>query len=282
MTSETPSTPAAPDATDVRRAVVDRYAARARAVMDAAGVAPLEAADCCGPAVPTESQPIEFVESIPQASRPDADQRYGTANYDAAGELAGLPESVVGASLGCGNPLAIAELTEGERVLDLGSGGGIDCFLAAKQVGEAGQVWGLDMTPEMIALARHNATQVGATNVRFRLGEIEDIPFADGTFDVIMSNCVINLSTDKARVFEEAHRVLAPGGRLRVSDMVWTAEPSAESRANLEQWAGCVAGAMLVEDYVDAIRAAGFEDVEARFEPSSTGLVSANVVARRR
>jgi len=278
MSDPTPST-LNPAANEVRRAVVDRYGARARAVLEDAGVAPAAEA-CCAPAVPTESQPLEFVDS-PATPLVDAHQSYGALNYDAAAELAELPGTVVGASLGCGNPLAIAELTEGERVLDLGSGGGIDCFLAARQVGETGTVWGLDMTPDMIALARHNATKVGAANVRFRLGEIEDIPFEDGAFDVIMSNCVINLSTDKPRVFAEAFRVLAPGGRVRVSDMVWTAEPSVEVRASLEQWAGCVAGAMLLDDYLDAIRAAGFAEVEARYEPSENGLVSASVFARR-
>ncbi|MGE3857628.1 MAG: arsenite methyltransferase [Dehalococcoidia bacterium] len=278
MSDPTPSI-SNPAANEVRRAVVDRYAARARAVLEDAGVAPAAEA-CCGPAVPTESQPIEFID-LSSAPRVDAHQAYGAANYDAAAELAELPESVVGASLGCGNPLAIAELAPGERVLDLGSGGGIDCFLAARQVGETGTVWGLDMTPDMVALARHNATKVGAGNVRFRLGEIEDIPFEEGAFDVIMSNCVINLSSDKPRVFAEAFRVLAPGGRLRVSDMVWTAEPSAVTRASLEQWAGCVAGAMLLVDYLDAIRAAGFAEVEARYEPSENGLVSASVFARR-
>lgn len=271
-----------PDVAAVRRAVVDRYAARARAVLESAGVAPSTAA-CCPPATPTESQPIEFVEALDRAvlAKSGGELHYGSANYDAANDLAGLPESVVGASAGCGNPLAIAELTAGERVLDLGSGGGIDCFLAAQQVGETGAVWGLDMTPEMIDLARHNAAKVGAFNVRFRLGEIEDLPFSDASFDLVMSNCVINLSTDKPRVFAEAYRVLAPGGRLRVSDMVWTAEPSEATRASLEQWAGCVAGAMLVDDYVAAIRAAGFENVAAEYAPSDSGLVSASVFARR-
>lgn len=265
---------------EVRRAVTERYGARARTVLQNAGL-PGASAGCCDPA-PAADQPMEFVvepRSALSASREGL--RYGTSNYEVAAGLAGLPESVTSASLGCGNPLAIAELAAGERVLDLGSGGGIDCFLAARQVGEAGAVWGLDMTPDMIALARQNAVAVGASNVRFRLGEIEDIPFEDASFDVVMSNCVINLSTDKPRVFAEAFRVLAPGGRLRVSDMVWTDEPSAEIRGDLEQWAGCVAGALLLDDYLAAIRAAGFEDVEATYEPTKHGLVSASVSARR-
>ncbi|MSQ42497.1 MAG: methyltransferase domain-containing protein [Dehalococcoidia bacterium] len=283
-----------PSERDVRRAVVDRYGARARAALEAAGAATVDAA-CCAPA-PAGPVKLAFVDlgvgAACDPNDPDCDAieggavRYGTANYDPAADLAGLPASVTGASLGCGNPIAIAELAVGERVLDLGSGGGIDCFLAAQRVGEHGSVWGLDMTPDMIALARHNAEQlsaqqVGMANVRFRLGEIEDIPFAEAAFDVVMSNCVINLSTDKPRVFREAFRVLAPGGRLRVSDMVWTRAPAAETRADLEQWAGCVAGALLLDDYLAAIRAAGFVDVDARYEPSERGLVSAAVFARR-
>jgi len=188
---------------------------------------------------------------------------------------------VTDASLGCGNPTAIAELAAGETVLDLGSGGGIDCFLAAKQVGDGGEVWGLDMTPDMIQLARHNAEQVEAKNVRFRLGEIEDIPFEDAHFDVVISNCVINLSTDKPRVFSEAFRVLAPGGRLKVSDIVLTAKAAEDEHRNVDAWAACVAGALPVDEYVGGIRAAGFVDVTAEYEDSESGIVSAYVSARR-
>ncbi|MEX2032034.1 MAG: methyltransferase domain-containing protein, partial [Dehalococcoidia bacterium] len=221
-----------PSAREVQQAVVDRYGARARRVLESAGVAP--AADaCCAPAGTSAAQPMAVAFETPAAespsaedaccdddccggsaaapsastaspaSRVDGDQKYGAALYEAT-DTSTLPESVLAASLGCGNPLAIAELSAGERVLDLGSGGGIDCFLAARQVGAGGEVWGLDMTPDMVALARHNAGQVGLANVQFRLGEIEDIPFADGSFDVIMSNCVINLSADKSQVFREA------------------------------------------------------------------------------
>jgi SAM-dependent methyltransferase len=285
-----------PSDREIRAAVADRYGARARQALESVGV---EAADdaCCGPeeAAP---QPLQFLDvsegaacaaddpdccepasaSIAEAASGGA---FGTANYDAAQQLAELPESVTGASLGCGNPVAIAGLAEGEAVLDLGSGGGIDCFLAAKQVGDGGDVWGLDMTPDMIQLARHNAEQVGAANVHFRLGEIEDIPFEDGKFDAIMSNCVINLSTDKPRVFREAHRVLKPGGRLRVSDMVWVREVPEETRADVEQWAGCVAGALHVDEYLGAIRDAGFVDATAEYEDNDRGIVSAYVSATR-
>jgi SAM-dependent methyltransferase len=167
-------------------------------------------------------------------------------------------------------------------VLDLGSGGGIDCFLAAKQVGPRGRVIGVDMTPDMVNLARENARKVGAANVEFKLGEIEDLPLQDRTVDVIMSNCVINLSPDKARVFREAFRVLRPGGRLRVSDMVWLGERPADAQG-AESWAGCVAGALPLDEYLALVRAAGF--VDARAEPrlldGGTTLASALVYAEK-
>jgi ubiquinone/menaquinone biosynthesis C-methylase UbiE len=165
-------------------------------------------------------------------------------------------------SFGCGNPTAIAELSAGEVVLDLGSGGGIDCFLAAKQVGPSGRVIGLDMTPDMVRLARHNAKKVGAGNVEFRYGEIEDMPLPDGLVDVIISNCVINLSPDKDAVFAEAFRVLRPGGRLSVSDIVTRGELPPSVRDRLDAWAGCLAGALDESDYVEKIQRAGFADMQ--------------------
>jgi SAM-dependent methyltransferase len=173
-----------------------------------------------------------------------------------------LPESVTGASLGCGNPIAISELQPGEIVLDLGSGGGIDCFLAAQQVGPEGRVIGLDMTPDMIKLARQNAKQVGLTNVEFRFGEMEDIPLPAESVDVIISNCVINLSPDKDAVFAEAYRVLRAGGRVNVSDIVLAGDLPPSIRDRLDAWVGCVAGALREDDYLGKIRAAGFQDVE--------------------
>jgi ubiquinone/menaquinone biosynthesis C-methylase UbiE len=176
--------------------------------------------------------------------------------------VADLPQSVTDISLGCGNPTAIAELSPGEVVLDLGSGGGIDCFLAARRVGPSGRVIGLDMTPDMVKLARRNAKKVGASNVEFRYGEIEDMPLPDQSADVIISNCVINLSPDKDAVFAEAFRVLRPGGRLSVSDIVTRGELPQSVRDRLDAWVGCLAGALDESDYVDKIRAAGFEDVQ--------------------
>ncbi|MDA0351094.1 MAG: arsenite methyltransferase [Chloroflexi bacterium] len=199
--------------------------------------------------------------------------------YTDAESLASVPEGAVNASLGCGNPVAIAELSAGERVLDLGSGGGIDCFIASKQVGESGEVWGLDMTPQMIRLARRNAEQVDASNVQFRLGEIEDMPFDEGYFDAIISNCVINLSTDKAQVFREAFRVLKPGGRLRVSDIVWTKDVPLEERGDAESWAGCIAGALPLTEYLGGIEAAGFLEAKADYEENERGIASAYVTA---
>jgi SAM-dependent methyltransferase len=184
------------------------------------------------------------------------------ARFYTAEELDDLPDSVTDISLGCGNPTAVAELQLGEVVLDLGSGGGIDCFLAAKQVGPEGRVIGLDMTTDMIRLARRNAKKVGATNVDFRYGEMEDIPLPDESVDVIVSNCVINLSPDKDAVFGEAYRVLRPGGRMMLSDIVVNGELPQSIRNSLDAWAGCIAGALDESVYLDKIRTAGFEQVE--------------------
>jgi arsenite methyltransferase len=176
----------------------------------------------------------------------------------------GLPASAVGASLGCGNPVALAELREGEVVLDLGSGGGIDVLLSAKRVGDGGKAYGLDMTDEMLALARRNAEEAGAENVEFLKGEIEAVPLPDDHVDVVMSNCVINLSTDKKRVFEEAARVIKPGGRFAVYDVVFVGEKNSLSEEVLEAvglWTGCVAGALEKSEYEAMLRGAGFEDV---------------------
>ena len=184
-----------------------------------------------------------------------------TRLYEAP-EVDQLPEDVTGLSLGCGDPITLATLKPGETVLDLGSGGGIDCFLAGKRVGPTGHVIGVDMTPQMLEKARLNREKVGATNVEFRLGEIEHLPVADASVDVIISNCVINLSPDKPQVFREAFRTLKPGGRLAVSDIVTDGPLPDGLKASLSAWAGCVAGALEVKDYIAAITDAGFEDVQ--------------------
>ena len=178
--------------------------------------------------------------------------------YDAV-QTGGLPEAAVLASLGCGNPTALAELRAGEVVLDLGSGGGIDVLLSAKRVGPTGRAYGLDMTDEMLALARDNQRQAGATNVEFLKGEIEHIPLPDASVDVIISNCVINLSADKDRVLAEAFRVLKPGGRFAVSDVVTRGAIRPEIRASAMAWVGCVAGALDEAEYVAKLETAGFE-----------------------
>lgn len=209
------------------------------------------------------------------------------AVYNAA-TLEELPDSVVNAAAGCGNPTAIAGLQQGERVLDLGSGGGIDCFLAARQVGQTGHITGLDMTEEMITLARANAERLGASNVAFVQGELEDIPLPDQCVDVIISNCVINLSPDKDSVFREAFRVLAPGGRMHLSDVLADGELPEEIRSNPENWKGCVGGADPIETYLARIRNAGFVDARIvsrsqyrRDLPDLDMLVSAQVEARK-
>lgn len=221
----------------IRQAVRDRY-----------GRAATESESCCGPSCCGGS---------------DAETAMSEAVGYTAAELAALPADA-DLGLGCGNPTALASLLEGQTVLDLGSGGGIDCFLAAKQVGPTGKVIGVDMTPEMIARARANAAKGGYGNVEFRLGEIEALPVADATVDVIISNCVLNLSPEKGRVLAEAHRVLKPGGRLVISDMVSDREVPAVLQGNLDAVAACLPVARA--RYLDELRRAGFADARISSE----------------
>ena len=266
----TMSTPAAPpDASRVHGRVQDRYGALARQVNSADLGGQASAVSCCGPAAsaassccgPTSSVTLDLA-SFDLVSANGEPTSSVAATLYAADQLSDLPDSVTAISLGCGNPTAIAGLRPGQTVLDLGSGGGIDCFLAARQVGPGGRVIGLDMTTDMIRLARRNAKKLGLTNVEFRWGEIEEMPVDDASVDVIISNCVINLSPDKPQVFREALRVLKAGGELAVSDMVFEVPIPDALRGDLDSWAGCVAGAWLEADYVEAIRRAGFRDVE--------------------
>jgi arsenite methyltransferase len=185
-----------------------------------------------------------------------------TSNLYSAAQTCGLPETAVLASLGCGNPTALARLNPGETVLDLGSGGGIDVLLSAKRVGPSGKAYGLDMTGEMLALANKNKAKAGVENVEFLKGEIENIPLPDESIDVIISNCVINLSANKDRVFQEAFRVLKPGGRFAVSDVVIRGEMLPEIRNSVLLWVGCVAGALAEDEYRSKLAAAGFEQIE--------------------
>ena len=225
---------------DVRETVRSRYAAAAQAVVDET------ASGCCGPAAAsiTEEQKQVFGAAL-----------YGTADRDE------LPDAAKLASLGCGNPTAVADLHAGETVLDLGSGGGIDVLLSARRVGPSGKAYGLDMTDEMLELARKNQREAGVENVEFLRGEIESIPLPDDSVDVIISNCVINLSGDKSRVFREAARVLRPGGRFAVSDVVADPDMDEETRRDMEQWTGCIAGALTRGEFADGLEAAGFVDV---------------------
>ena len=205
---------------------------------------------CCAPAAQTRSSALGYSDSERQTAPEGSDL-----------------------GLGCGNPQAIAELQPGERVLDLGSGAGFDAFLAARRVGPSGSVIGVDMTSEMVTKARGNILKTDLRNVEFRLGEIEHLPVPDGSVDVIMSNCVINLSTDKPAVFREAYRVLAPGGRLAISDIVALGEIPAAVRNDLEAYAGCVSGAAVVTDVEAMLRAAGFQDVRVDPKADSGSLV---------
>jgi arsenite methyltransferase len=185
-----------------------------------------------------------------------------TSNLYSEAETATLPARAVLASLGCGNPTALAELREGEVVLDLGSGGGIDVLLSARRVGPTGKAYGLDMTDEMLALARKNQREAGIENVEFLKGDIESIPLPDASVDVIISNCVINLSGDKRKVIAEAFRVLKPGGRFAVSDVVIRGEVPAEVRSSMELWVGCIAGALTEQEFHSLLREAGFDEID--------------------
>ncbi|MBA4182069.1 MAG: arsenite S-adenosylmethyltransferase [Anaerolinea sp.] len=259
---------------EIRSEVSKAYGSRVKGTLARADEIPLvQANSCCATETATEASCCGDTTSDIEIT--NIARLYADAN------VSDLPSTVTDVAFGCGNPTAIAALKPGQVVLDLGSGGGIDCFLAAKMVGETGRVYGVDMTPEMIALARKNREKVGATNVEFRLGEIEHLPISDDSVDVIISNCVINLSPDKDQVFREAFRALKPGGRLQVSDIVWTKPVPDEVKDDMEQWAGCIAGALVESDYLGKIRAAGFTDVvsTAAEYPGGKGIASAAVVA---
>ena len=240
---------------EVREKVRERYAVAA-----ASG-------SCCGP------------DSCNPDPTLDADLTGGTYTSE---ELATIPTSATDASLGCGNPTAVAELSPGETVLDLGSGGGIDVLLSARRVGPTGYVYGLDMTDEMLDLARHNAAEAGAHNVEFLRGYIEDIPLPDGTIDVIISNCVINLSTDKPAVFAEMHRVLKSEGRVGITDIVADDTLTAEQRAERGSWVGCIAGALSYAEYQSQLEAAGFVNISIQATHQTTdGMDSAIIRATK-
>lgn len=201
------------------------------------------------------------LKEVPCCSQPDGADCGCRGIYPSA-EMLSLPAEALVASAGCGNPTAIAELEEGMVVVDLGSGGGIDVFLASRQVGPTGRIYGIDATPEMISRARKTARENGFDNVEFRLGEIEHIPLGSGLADVVISNCVVNLSPDKEQVFMEALRILKPGGKLAVSDMVLLRALPPELKKDMLAWSSCLSGALLEEDYIEAIESAGFERVE--------------------
>ena len=226
---------------DIKDVVKEKYGKAALRVIAAEG------SGCCGP--------TSCCSSVPGAVDPI------TVNLYDENQTTGLPLEAVLASLGCGNPTALAELKPGEVVLDLGSGGGIDVLLSARRVAPGGKAYGLDMTDEMLALARENQRKAGVDNVEFLKGEIEQIPLPDHAVDVIISNCVINLSADKDRVLREAFRVLKPGGRFAVSDVVTRGDIPAEIRKNVLLWVGCVAGALDESDYRTRLEAAGFEAI---------------------
>jgi len=227
----------------------------------AADFSPSVKASCCEPAVaddsccgPSGTISLDQIETLYQAP-----------------EVSELPDEVTGLSLGCGDPVTLASLLPGQTVLDLGSGGGIDCFLAAKKVGKSGHVIGVDMTSQMIEKARANQAKIGMDNIEFRLGEIEHIPAANQSVDVIISNCVINLSPDKPQVFREAFRVLKPGGKFAVSDIVTDGPLPDELKQNLAAWAGCVSGALDVREYIGGLEEAGFVNIELKpvyFDPA--------------
>jgi SAM-dependent methyltransferase len=244
----------------LRDQVRDRYARAALTVTEVGATADCCGGGGCGPTVLDE-----------------AGEAFGAALYE-PDQTSDLPEDAVLASLGCGNPLAVAQLREGERVLDLGSGGGIDVLLSAKRVGATGFAYGLDMTDEMLALARANAAKAGATNVEFVKGHIEDIPLPDAAVDVVISNCVINLSVDKPAVLAQMFRVLTPGGRIGISDVVAEDQLTAADRAERGSYVGCIAGALSRGEYLDGLAAAGFVDADVTFTHEAAPGMHAAIV----
>src|SRR4051794_32389536 len=225
---------------DIRETVRERYAAAARAAA--------EGAPCCSPSTEDNQRGAQV---------------FGDALYSTA-DAQGAPATAVAASLGCGVPTTVADLREGETVLDLGSGAGADVLISARRVGETGKAYGLDMTDEMLELARANATEAGVENVEFVKGYIEDIPLPDGTVDVVISNCVINLAADKGKVLAEAGRVLRPGGRFAVSDVIADPGMDEATRADMAAWTGCIAGALTEDEFRAELAAAGLVDVDIR------------------
>jgi arsenite methyltransferase len=255
--------------------VRDRYAAAALRVLDKQ-----PRAGCCGSSADDGCCGSSGGDDCCGPSAADAAGPLGDL-YSAA-DRAELPDAAVEASLGCGNPLMVADLHEGETVLDLGSGGGIDVLLSARRVGSTGWAYGLDMTDEMLELARRNAAEAGATNVEFLRGQIEDIPLPAESVDVVISNCVINLSTDKSAVFAATHRVLKPGGRIGVSDVVAEDQLTAQQRGERGAWVGCIAGALTFAEYRQGLTEAGFVDVEITPTHQVTDGMHAAIVRARK
>jgi arsenite methyltransferase len=255
--------------TDLREEVRSRYAAAARTVLEPqAGMA----ASCCGSSAADSCCGTD-------ATAAEAVGGFSEGLYR-EGETDGLPEEAVLASLGCGNPIAVADLREGERVLDLGSGGGIDVLLSGRRVGPSGFAYGVDMTDEMLTLARASAVKAGAQNVEFLKGEIEALPLPDASVDVVISNCVINLSTDKPAVLAEMYRVLVPGGRIGITDVVANDHMAAAERAAAGSYVGCIAGALSRTEYLDGLAAAGFTDASVTFtHEAAPGMHSAIIRA---
>src|SRR5215467_501755 len=263
--------------TGLREQVRSRYAAAARAVLE--------------PRPGVTAQSVELAGTGSCCGDPAADSCCGASSAAEAvggfseglyreGETDGLPEEAVLASLGCGNPIAVAELHEGERVLDLGSGGGIDVLLSARRVGPSGFAYGVDMTDDMLELARANAARAGAENVEFLKGEIEALPLPDAAVDVVISNCVINLSTDKPAVLAEMFRVLVPGGRVGITDVVAGDHLTAADRSAAGSYVGCIAGALSRSEYLDGLAAAGFADASVTFTAEAApGMHSAIIRA---
>ena len=247
--------------TDVRAQVRARYAEAAEAVTAAANRTALEVVDanqCCAPSA------VDEANASCCGGGGEVDAAFGASLYS-SDEQGELPAEAVAASLGCGNPMMVAELTAGETVLDLGSGGGIDVLLSARRVGPTGFAYGVDMTDEMLALARANADKAGVDNVEFVKGIIEDIPLPDGAIDVVISNCVINLSTDKQAVFAEMFRLLTPGGRIGISDVVAEDDLTPDARAERGSYVGCIAGALSRSEYLNGLAAVGFTDTDVTF-----------------